>query len=490
MTAATALTWLLAASWKATLVIGLILAVRFLLGSWLPPAWRSALWVVAAARLLLPFGPASGLSLFGLLGGAGGGPGRLLPGLGDLSAAAGGSGAAAAGAADGGFGIAEWALLLWALGALAVAGCAFAARRRRRSFLAATRPIVDAATLALLADCRRALGMRAPVDLRESDAVVTPALAGRRVLLPAGLFTRLDESGMRHVLLHELAHLRRRDALALHLGRALVTLHWFNPAVHLALRMFRSDAELAADAFALARLGSGESAGYGRTLLALAVRERRPAALPGLLSMSTTRRQLHRRITMIARFRPATRRRLPALLALAACLTVVALTDVGGLGVRASASPPAPDAPATAQDAEHSKATVDRLRSVGVALFKWYGDHRTGEAAANPDPAPDRFDWSRCPEISAAKLTALLVPQYIAELPKTDGWDHALEFCLRVGGGAANYAIGVRSPGRDGRFEGDVYATGPIPLDAVDRDLVWIDGYFVAWPQRSAPAGD
>jgi beta-lactamase regulating signal transducer with metallopeptidase domain len=492
VTAATALSWLLAASWKATLVIGLILAVRAVSTGWLPPAWRSALWAVAAARLLLPVGPASGLSLFGLLAGAGGGRGLLLPGLGDLSAASGGLGAAAAGGQTGGLGVAGWALSLWAIGVLGMAGRAVAAHRRRRALLAAARPIADPALPALVADCRRALGLRAPVEVRESGDVATPALAGRLVLLPSGLLARLDEREMRHVLLHELAHLRRRDAFALRLGRALVALHWFNPVVHVAFRMFRSDTEVAADALALARLGSGESAGYGRTLLAFAVRQRHFAALPGLLSMSSTRRQLHRRITMIARFRPATRRRLPALFALVAGLALVALTDVGGLGASTAASASAAGAPATAEDAEQSRVTIDRLRTAGVALFKWYGDRIKADGAATPQPAPapDRFDWSRCPRVSADKLTALLVPKYVAELPKSDGWGHPLEFCLRVDGAAAQYAIGVRSPGRDGRFAGDLYATGPFPADAVDHDYVWMDGYFIAWPERQEPAGD
>ena len=219
--------------------------------------------------------------------------------------------------------------------------------------------MTDPAVLAVLADCRRAMAVSGAVDLLESDAVASPAIAagvpgggrgGRsagRILFPDGLLASLTERELRHVLLHELAHLRRRDGLSQLLGRLLVTLHWFNPAVHYARRRMQADCELAADALALGRLDAGERPDYGRTLLQLLTPARRVTALPGLLAMTTSRRQLRRRITMIASFQPATRRRLPALAALAAGLALVALTDVRGLAAAAAAAP-AP-APATAR---------------------------------------------------------------------------------------------------------------------------------------------
>lgn len=45
---------------------------------------------------------------------------------------------------------------------------------------------------------------------------------------------------------------------------------------------------------------------------------------------------------------------------------------------------------------------------------------------------------------------------------------------------------GVRSPGRDGVFEGTTYAAGAYPVSDLDRDVVWIDGYFVTWPSKKA----
>ena len=54
------------ASWQASLLILLVLLAQATLRRWLSPAWRSALWLLVVARLLLPFTPPSNWSLFNL----------------------------------------------------------------------------------------------------------------------------------------------------------------------------------------------------------------------------------------------------------------------------------------------------------------------------------------------------------------------------------------------------------------------------------------
>ena len=155
-----------------------------------------------------------------------------------------------------------------------------------------------------------------------------------------------------------------------------------------------------------------------------------------------------------------------------------------------------PDAPAAAGPADlddvqkrRQRETFQAMREVGTALFQWREDRRGpgGDevSAAAGEPAT-RFAWNECAPLSHAQAVELLVPAYAAELPQTDGWGHPLELCLDRAGGAARLALGVRSPGRDGVFEGDVYSAGPFAPVDVDRDVVWMDGYFVAWPEPIA----
>ena len=44
--------------------------------------------------------------------------------------------------------------------------------------------------------------------------------------------------------------------------------------------------------------------------------------------------------------------------------------------------------------------------------------------------------------------------------------------------------MSVRSPGADGRFDGDRYAVGSFDSADANADIVWVDGYFVRWPKR------
>ncbi len=56
--------WVLAASWQASLLAILVLAVQAALGRRLNPRWRHALWLLVLLRLILPTLPESNLSLY------------------------------------------------------------------------------------------------------------------------------------------------------------------------------------------------------------------------------------------------------------------------------------------------------------------------------------------------------------------------------------------------------------------------------------------
>lgn len=66
------------------------------------------------------------------------------------------------------------------------------------------------------------------------------------LLLPADA-DEWPEKKLRAVLLHELAHLRRRDPAALLVAQIAQALHWFNPLAWLTVRSLRADQERACD---------------------------------------------------------------------------------------------------------------------------------------------------------------------------------------------------------------------------------------------------
>ncbi len=110
-------------------------------------------------------------------------------------------------------------------------------------------PIVAADWNALLADSQRRFGIARPVCLLRSHENVIPMTWGvfrPRILLPLESDTWNSEQ-RQMVLLHELAHIRRWDGLALWLSQVATVLHWYHPLVWLACRRQRFDREGATD---------------------------------------------------------------------------------------------------------------------------------------------------------------------------------------------------------------------------------------------------
>jgi hypothetical protein len=136
-------------------------------------------------------------------------------------------------------------------------------------------------------------------------------------------FTREE---LRHVFMHELAHIKRRDVLVGWVMLALQTVHWFNPLVWLAFYRMRADRELACDALALSHTQPGENESYGLTIVKLLEGLGRSVWAPGLAGILENRQQMKERIIMIAKFHKTDRGlALPVLLL--AGLTLATLTD-------------------------------------------------------------------------------------------------------------------------------------------------------------------
>ena len=67
-----------------------------------------------------------------------------------------------------------------------------------------------------------------------------------------------------------------------------------------------------------------------------------------------------------------------------------------------------------------------------------------------------------------------LTPNYIRIMPKVDGWGRPFEFA------ATGRVYSIRSPGRDGTYEGTTYVEGE--GDDPDCDIVYSNGRFVRYP--------
>lgn len=147
---------------------------------------------------------------------------------------------------------------------------------------------------------------------------------GPRVWIPEARWATWSPEDRELVLLHELAHLRRRDGIAHGIWSVLTPLYWWNPLLHWLQRASEEKAELACDRWATSLRTEGRDA-YARALLELAWSRSRAMGIPGEAMVGRTRRRLEERIRAVFHEdRPPTSRAAPwvalLVLGLASCL--------------------------------------------------------------------------------------------------------------------------------------------------------------------------
>jgi prepilin-type N-terminal cleavage/methylation domain-containing protein len=127
------------------------------------------------------------------------------------------------------------------------------------------------------------------------------------------------------------------------------------------------------------------------------------------------------------------------------------------------------------------KRTVADIRNTGTAMFSWLTDQVGAAAAGESSSTVDFRDY---PPIRGEDLATILVPEYLAEVPLTDGWGNDYDYTLNLENPLADKVMAIRSPGGDGFAEADVYTVTGFDPNASDQDIVWADGFFVRWPRQ------
>lgn len=149
-------------------------------------------------------------------------------------------------------------LLMWLGGVLFLATLLLIyALRVRRRFSAAVK-VEDFRVLAFLEECRVGLRVSRPIPLYQLAGLSSPVLSGLlhpRILISPDTLSRLSESHLRPIFLHELAHAKRCDLWINLLQIALQVLWFFHPGLWLTNWLIRSERERACDDLVLASMG-------------------------------------------------------------------------------------------------------------------------------------------------------------------------------------------------------------------------------------------
>ena len=188
--------------------------------------------------------------------------------------------------------------------------------------------VTDPSWLASREGAARRLNLTQRVEVRMTDGAMpsTCGLWRAFLLLPTDAHT-WDDQRRSVVLLHEMAHIRRRDCQTQIVAQLACALYWFNPLVWIVAARLRVERELACDDLVLS--AGTRSSDYATHLLDIARQFRNPV-LPPVATVSMARpSQLEGRLLAIldgtrSRRQPSARRSTLGLLAAAALLLPMA----------------------------------------------------------------------------------------------------------------------------------------------------------------------
>ena len=232
-----------------------------------------------------------------------------------------------------------WPMALWMTGTLVIPVVQLVGWLSLLSLVRSADPPEAGGWGKMARELARQLGLRRVRFLR-SDRVLNPMTWGWLrpvVLLPAALDGWPTER-LRTVLLHELAHVQRRDWLTQTMAHLACAAYWFNPLVWLAARRMRIERERACDDVVLQ--DGARPSDYADLLLTLA-RSLRSARWAGFPTVAIARpSQLEGRLLSIldpSRSRARVSRRLAGLAVLGFAAMILPLASVR---LSARAEPP------------------------------------------------------------------------------------------------------------------------------------------------------
>ncbi len=298
--------WMAAMAWQAAALVGVALVLDAFLRRLAWPHLRHALWLLVAAKLVLPPTLTSPVGVVGLAT-------RPIPTAMPTAPPP-----------------TLWPTMLfvaWAAGVLGFGALLIIRVLRARRMLRGLHTSTTPNQVLALRRAARKLGVnnRRLPRLAILASAPGPAVVGLwrpTIVLPAD--ETLEEAELEHVLMHELAHVRRRDLWIQAAFGLLNLLYWFHPGVWLARRRAHAARELCCDATVAAALGEGAPA-YRRTLLHYAAR-RHGLIVPGSAAFLPGASTLLARLSALERGswrHPGARRAVTAVLILMLATTVL-----------------------------------------------------------------------------------------------------------------------------------------------------------------------
>lgn len=120
---------------------------------------------------------------------------------------------------------------------------------------------------------KRELKIARNVKIRLSQEDVDTAVYG--IFKPTIVISNKNISQIKHIVIHELVHIKSFDNLKKLFGEIVVSIHWFNPIVWISRHYFQKDIELACDEKVISFMGYEERKAYAQSILFFASEHRK-----------------------------------------------------------------------------------------------------------------------------------------------------------------------------------------------------------------------
>ena len=160
--------------------------------------------------------------------------------------------------------------ILWICGIIVMTLFLLYSRKKLSQIEISALPLQNETIRTVYAKCLAELNCKKQIPIYSTAFLKSPVAVGflrPRIYLPISLLSDFDTHEIRYMLLHELQHIRHKDALSNQLMNLSLVVYWFHPLVWYAIKQMRDDREIACDSSVLQMLPSSDYKDYGNTLL-------------------------------------------------------------------------------------------------------------------------------------------------------------------------------------------------------------------------------
>lgn len=128
----------------------------------------------------------------------------------------------------------------------------------------------------LVSQCSQKLKLNRKVQIYTSDRVHTPVVCGlikAHIILPLDITQGCNELELKHIITHELVHIKRFDYILKPLSMLALCVHWFNPVMWVGFILSQKDMEMACDEKVMSIFENDIRSEYAASLIKLATKQ-------------------------------------------------------------------------------------------------------------------------------------------------------------------------------------------------------------------------